>query len=48
MIPSIEGADMDGSWGSEGPDFAQQISDNGYIWWYPDALSEDKTEGLLS
>ena len=46
MMPTIEGASIDGPWGSDGPDYAQQICDNGYIWWYLDALSEDKTEGL--
>tara|TARA_B100000902_G_scaffold83363_1_gene87961 strand:+ start:675 stop:1673 length:999 start_codon:yes stop_codon:yes gene_type:complete len=46
MIPGIEGASIDGPWGSDGPDYAQKICDNGYIWWYLDALSEDKTEGL--
>ena len=43
MIPSIE-VQTWGSMGSDGPDYAQKISDNGYIWWYLDALSDDKTE----
>ena len=46
MIPSVEGVSLDGPWGSDGPDYAQKICNNGYIWWYLDALSEDKTEGL--
>ena len=46
MIPNVEGASIDGPWGSDGPDYAQKIYDNGYIWWYLDALSEDGTEGL--
>ena len=46
MIPNIEGLSINGPWGSGGPDYGQEICDNGYIWWYLDALSEDKTEGL--
>ena len=46
MIYDIDGAQINGQWGSEGPDFAQPVCDNGYIWWYLDALSEDGTEGI--
>jgi carotenoid 1,2-hydratase len=31
---------------ADGPDFAEAVADNGYLWWYIDALSDDGTCGL--
>lgn len=31
---------------SRGPHFNHVVSENGYAWWYIDALSDDKTHGL--
>lgn len=32
--------------GTRGPDFSIAVPDNGYAWWYLDALSDDGQEGL--